>query len=136
MFTHYPAWRSRLIIAQSNPRVNHRKTDKKLDSLIEHLCERITKSQRFDIAVVDLYIQKTAFVLMAGHVQKVRRRWVERIIANQRSDGGWNDKWFFLTSTNRPCLRPVPSNQHATVQALWLLYQVKYRHARQFALSD
>jgi len=113
-----------------------RDTDKKLDSLIEHLCDRITKSQRFDIAVVDLYIQKTAFVLKAGHPKKVRRRWIERIIANQRSDGGWNDKWLFLTSARRPSLRRSPSNQHATVQALWLLYQVKYRYARQFALPD
>jgi hypothetical protein len=109
----------------------------KLDALIEHLCQRISSSQRFDIAVVDLYIQKAAFVLEAGFPQKVRRRWLERIIANQQPDGGWNDKWFILTSTRGPTfsLSRPPSNQHATVQALWALYQVKYRYAHEFGLT-
>jgi hypothetical protein len=109
----------------------------KLDTLIEHLCERISKSQRFDIAVVDIYIQKAALVLKAGFPQKVRRRWLERIIANQQPDGGWNDKWFIFTSRKRPTIslsRP-DSDQHATTQALWALYQVKYRYAQEFGLT-
>ncbi len=109
----------------------------KLDTLIEHLCKRISKSQRFDIAVVDIYIQKAALVLKAGFPQKVRRRWLERIIANQQPDGGWNDKWFIFTSRKRPTIslsRP-DSNQHATIQALWVLYQVKYRYAQEFGLT-
>ena len=109
----------------------------KLDALIEHLCERISKSQRFDVAVVDLYIQKAAFVLNAGFPQKVRRRWLERIIDNQQPDGGWNDKWLIFTSRKRPTFslsRPT-SNQHTTIQALWALYQVKYRYAQEFGLT-
>lgn len=107
-----------------------------LDALIEHLCNRITSSLRFDIAVVDHYIQKVAFVLKARFGQKIRRRWVERIIANQQPEGGWNDKWFIFTSNRRPVLNfsQPSSNQHATVQALWLLYQVKYRYAEHFGL--
>jgi hypothetical protein len=111
--------------------------DDKLDSLIEHLCDRIAGSQRFDLAVVDIYLQKTAFVLQAGFPEKVRRRWVERIIANQRSDGGWNDKWFVFTSeTRRPSLGRSASNQHATAQAFWLLSQVKHRYAEQFGAAE
>jgi hypothetical protein len=110
----------------------------KLNALIERLCDRITGSQRFDIAVVDLYIQKTAFVLKAGFPQKIRRRWIERVIANQEPDGGWNDKWFLFTSIKElpPGLSRSASNQHATVQALWLLYQVKCRYGDQFGLPD
>lgn len=99
--------------------------DKKLDGLIEHLCDRISWSQRFDIAVVDIYIQKVAFILMAGFPEKINRRWIERIITNQRTDVGWNDKWFVFRSRRRPSfsLRQPPSNQHASIQAVWMLYQ-------------
>jgi hypothetical protein len=109
----------------------------KLDALIEHLCKRISKSQRSDIAVVDLYIQKTSLVLNAGFPQKVRRRWVERIVANQQPDGGWNDKWFIFTSRKRPTfgLRRPESNPYTTIHALWVLYQVKYRYAQEFGLT-
>ncbi len=109
--------------------------DDELDTLIEHLCDRIACYLHFDIAVVDIYIQKVAFVLKAGFGRKIRRRWVERIIANQQSDGGWNDKWFIFTSDSKPVLNlsQQESNQHATIQAL--LYQVKYRYAKQFGIS-
>ncbi len=109
-----------------------------LDLLIEHLCGRITVSLYIDLAVVDIYIQKVAFIMKAGFGQKIHRRWIERIIANQQHDGGWNDKWFIFTSGRRPVLNlsQPSSNQHATVQALWLLYQTKYRYATQFKLPD
>ena len=112
--------------------------DKKLDELIEHLCDRIGGSLRFDVAVVDMYIQKVAFVLKAGLPEKINRRWIERIITDQRSDGGWNDKWFVFTSRRRPSLSPrqPPSDQHPTAQALWLLYQVKYRYPEEFGLAE
>jgi len=134
-------WQSRQLTHQLWALMHLRQTqgpDDELDRLIEHLCDRITSSLRFDIAVVDIYIQKVAFVLKAGFGHKIRRCWVEKIITNQQSDGGWNDKWFIFTSNRWPTLnlsRPS-SNQHATIQALWLLYQVKYRYPKQFGLSD
>ncbi len=113
-------------------------TDDKLDRLIEHLCDRLGTQLVFDVAVVDIYIQKVAFVLRAGFPAKIRRRWVERIIANQQPDGGWNDSWFYLTSDRRRPLialsRP-PSNQHATLQALTALYLVRYKYPQHFGLK-
>ncbi|MEE8458343.1 MAG: hypothetical protein V3S08_00635 [Phycisphaerales bacterium] len=100
------------------------------EQTIEKLCTRIAAQLRLDIAVVDLYIQKIAVVLDAGHAELIDRRWVERVIENQSRDGGWNDRWCrVFTSFRRPALdlADPPSNQHATIQALWLLYQVKYR---------
>jgi hypothetical protein len=85
---------------------------------------------------VDIYIQKIAFVLYAGYPEKIRRRWVERVTANQRTDGGWNDRWLCFDSRKRPVfsLKQSSSDQHATVQALWLLCQVKYRYPEYFGL--
>ena len=67
----------------------------------------------------------------------IRRRWVERIIANQMPDGGWNDRWFCFDSGRRPVFgfaRP-PSDQHATIQAVMALYLVKHRYAEQFGVK-
>lgn len=105
------------------------------EALIDRLCRRITGQLRWDLAVVDLYIQKVAFVLWAGHADMVNRRWVERVIDNQAADGGWNDRWCrVFRSRRRPALdfADPPSDDHATIQALWLLYQVRYRYPEQF----
>jgi hypothetical protein len=134
-------WQQRQLTHQLNALVTlkkrSRKTDEKLDELIEHLCERLSGELVFDMAVVDIYIQKVAFVLRAGYPEKIRVRWVERIIANQLPDGGWNDRWFCFASNRRPIFdfaTPL-SNQHATIQALTALYLIKYRYPEQFGLK-
>ena len=66
--------------------------ENKYEKLIAELCERISSEQRKSVAVVDIYIQQTAFVLMAGHPERINRRWIERIIDHQEPDGGWNDR--------------------------------------------
>jgi hypothetical protein len=134
-------WQRRQLTHQLNALVTLKKrsgeTNGKLDELIEHLCERLSSELVFDLAVVDIYIQKVAFILRAGHPEKIRVRWVERIIANQQPDGGWNDKWYFFTSNRRPVFNfAVPkSDQHATIQALTALYLVKYHYPEQFGLK-
>ena len=86
---------------------------------------------------MDIYIQKVTFVLRAGHPEKIRRRWIERIIENQREDGGWNDRWFCFTSGRRPVFKaPVPlSDQHATLQAITALYMVRYKYPEYYGLK-
>lgn len=122
-----------LIILSKN-----KNNDKELKSLIGHLCNRICRCLVFDPAVVDIYIQKVLFTLKAEHPEKIRRRWIERILENQNVDGGWGDKWFIVTSdTKRPTLdraRAV-SNQHATIQAVNMLYLVKYKYPQYFGLK-
>ena len=110
----------------------------RLNKLIENLCGRLNNDTAFCVPVVDIYIQRVAFVLRAGLPQGVRRRWVERIIANQQSDGGFNDRWLCFTTVRRKpifTLTETPSDQHATVQAVLALYLVKYRYPEQFGLK-
>jgi hypothetical protein len=107
------------------------------EAMAGKLSGRLAGQLALDLAVVDLYIQKIAVVLDAGHDEMVRRRWVERVIENQGEDGGWNDRWCLVfTSFRRPALdwRDPPSDQHATIQALWLMYLVKYRYPDRFGL--
>jgi len=133
-------WQRRQLTHQLNTLVTLKrvkKPDEKLDELIEYLCDRLSGELVFDVAVVDVYIQKVAFVLRAGFPAKIRSRWIERIIANQLPDGGWNDRWFCFTSNRRPIFdfAAPPSNQHATIQALTALYLVKYGYPEQFGLK-
>ena len=116
---------------------NNKGSDTQLDKLILCLSNRLHGELIFDIAVVDIYIQKVAFVLKAGFPEKIRKRWIERIIANQQHDGGWNDRWFFMRSRRRPAFNftSPPSDQHATIQALLALYLVRYQYPQQFNLK-
>ena len=133
-------WRGRKLTHQLDALITLRKAkgaNEELDKLIEHLSSRITSELIFDVAVVDLYIQKVTFLLRAGLPHKIRRRWIERIIENQSPDGGWNDRWFCLTSKRRPVFEfgSPPSNQHATIQALTALYLARYRYPEHFGLQ-
>lgn len=113
-------------------------SNEQLNKLIERLCGRLNSDTAFCVPVVDIYIQRVTFVLRAGFPQEVRRRWVERIVANQQSDGGWNDRWLCFTTVRRKpifALTETPSDQHATVQAVLALYLVKYRYPEQFGLK-
>jgi len=97
------------------------------DELLEQLCRRITDENIRDPRTLDMNYQRVAFTLMACHPEMVRRRWIERIIEQQRADGGWNDWWWGLTSMHHKG-DPRLSTAHATVQALWVLYQVRYAY--------
>jgi hypothetical protein len=113
-------------------------SDVDLQMLISHLCDRLSREVFSDLAVVDIYIQKIAFILMADQPEKIRKRWIERIIANQRDDGGWNDRWFCFVSDGKGFklnIEDPHSNQHATVQALMALYFVRYKYPEQFGLK-
>ena len=117
----------------------HRPADERIEHLMEHICDRLANELKFDMAVVDVYIQKNAFIIKAGYPDKINRRWIERIIENQQDDGGWNDRWLCFrsyTDSRRPVFTSYPpSNQHATVQALWLLYQVQHRYPKHFGME-
>ena len=97
-----------------------------LDQTMNYLSEKIARDAHFDFRVSDSYIQRTTFVLAAGHPDLVRRRWVERILENQNADGSWSYCWYgwcrgiFEFNIYNP--------GHATVQGAWALTMLKYRY--------
>ena len=100
-----------------------------VDDLINHLSEGIANEANWDFRVTDLSIQRAAFILAAGRPDLIKRRWVERILNNQQPDGGWILSWYgFGPRAFAVNFRSQSSNSHATVQAAWVLYMLKYRY--------
>jgi hypothetical protein len=100
-----------------------------LDGLVDRLSERIAAEAVWDFRVTDLYLQRVAFLLAAGRPDLVRRRWVERVIANQEADGGWVSSWYGLgPRTLEFSFRGKASNAHTTVQGLWICAMLKFRY--------
>ncbi len=99
-----------------------------LNSTINHLAEKVARDAHFDFRVDDSYVQRSAFILGADRPDLIRSRWIERILNYQRLDGSWASCWYgwcrgifeFKFEDNDP--------GHATVQAAWALYMLKYRY--------
>jgi hypothetical protein len=101
-----------------------------LDRLMDKVERRIAWEAAVDFRVTDLYLQRIAFLLAAGRADLVQRRWVERALAAQQSDGGWLKDWHgWSPSVNRFSFRGGASTAHATVQGLWMGCMLKYRYA-------
>lgn len=107
----------------------HSEDSQSVDGLINHLCEGIAFEANWDFRVTDLYFQRIALLLAAGRPDLVKRRWIERIIAKQEQNGGWIGSWYGwgpgLFNIN---LQEHTPNEHATAQAAWILYMLKYRY--------
>jgi len=100
-----------------------------VDTLLDHLSERIAFEAIWDIRVTDLYLQRVAFLLSVGRPDLVRPRWVERIIAKQDTDGGWSADWHgWGPDILRFQWKQQGANAHTTVQGMWALYMLKYRY--------
>jgi len=114
---------------------NTKGANEEIDELINHLCNRLRVEITFDALIVD--IGKNVFILRAGHPEKIRRRWIERVIAKQSQDGGWDNRWFCFSSNVEilPDFTSRKTNQHDTLLALTLLYMVKYQYPEYFGLK-
>jgi hypothetical protein len=100
--------------------------------LLNRLCQRIANEHARDLVLTKLHSERIGFILMAGQPGRINRRWVERLIANQRADGGWNDRLYAFTLPTP--LRDRPSDEHDTLVTLWTLHQVRYRYGAQFGV--
>ncbi len=99
------------------------------NTLLDRLCERIAFEALWDVRVTDLYLQRVAFLLAAGRPDLVKRRWVERILSHQQSDGGWLAAWHgWGPSLGMFRWQPLTPNQHTTMQGIWALVMLKYRY--------
>ncbi len=112
-----------MIHKRSNP------FDDKLEILIGRVCERIAQENAGDFRVTDLYVERVAFLFMAGRSDLVRGKWVWRILSNQQDDGGWKWTWYGLNSGWFNHQSPWQgTNAHTTTMAVWAAYMIQYRY--------
>jgi hypothetical protein len=98
-------------------------------ALMPRLAERIAQEAALDFRLTDLYLQRIVCLLLAGRIDLVRPRWVERVLAAQQTNGGWKYSWYGWDSRIfRFHLARQPTSAHATAQGLWLTSLIKYRH--------
>jgi hypothetical protein len=103
-------------------------SEEDIDDLINTLCERIAGEMVWDFRVTDLYLQRVACILAAGRPDLIKRRWIERILTNQTSDGGFRRSWYRWGPGAFTFNSTSPPTDHATVQAVWLLYMLMHRY--------
>jgi hypothetical protein len=100
-----------------------------LNRLIDRISARIASEASIDFRVTDLYLQRVAFLLAAGHPDLVKHRWVERAFAAQQWDGGWLYSWHGWSSNPLQFrLQEATSASHPTAQGMWIAYMLKYRY--------
>jgi hypothetical protein len=105
-------------------------TTPEIDRLVPRLAQRIAREAALDFRVTDLYLQRIVCLLVSGQTQWLKPRWVERALTAQKADGGWTYSWFgWDTSLFRYHWRAESTTAHPTAQGMWIVYQLKYRHA-------
>jgi hypothetical protein len=101
---------------------------RELNQTINHLAEKVARDAHFDFRVNDAYVQRSAFVLGANRPDLIRSRWIERILDYQRQDGSWAYCWYGWCRGILEIGFHTGTTGHATVQAAWALYMMKYRY--------
>ena len=97
---------------------------------ISTLVEDIDLILAIDGRVLDAYIQRVLMLYEAGKGDSVKKRWIDKIVLAQNSDGGWddfvplvrlnNEKYFGMKAKSFES-RTLDSDFHATVQAVLVL---------------
>ncbi|MBK7927299.1 MAG: hypothetical protein IPJ98_07325 [Bryobacterales bacterium] len=99
------------------------------EARIRHLAERVAGEAVLDFRITDMYLQRVAFVLYAGHPDLIPPRWVDRVLSGQQADGGWNWAWYGWGPRFFHLRIPEDrSSAHPTVQGLWILHMLRYRY--------
>lgn len=104
--------------------------DTQLAALSGALQAIIIDELTFDFRVTDSYLQRVLMLAETGNISAIKPVWLQRILAAQNADGGWDDLHPVLTlddarvfgwSSTLPRFRKIESDFHATAQGMWLL---------------
>lgn len=100
-----------------------------LEEKIAALQNTVEKQLTWDPRVVDVYLQRVLMLLDSGVPERVKPRWVQRILQAQLPDGGWAQLQplvpigggrYFGFDIRLVGVGPVRSDFHATAQGVWL----------------
>lgn len=116
-----------LWMKQTNPRLAQ---EREVDRLIQEVNARLWTIQNWDAFTSDIYNERVAFWLYMDQPPPIKRRWIERIILSQNTDGGWTYDMSCTRLLGQLVgweLSNAPSSPHATFLALYALSEYKSR---------
>ncbi|VAW60747.1 hypothetical protein MNBD_GAMMA09-1506 [hydrothermal vent metagenome] len=100
------------------------------NAVIRALQQDIVLQLRWDVRVVDVYLQRVLMLLMSGAQSSVKPVWIHQVLDHQLEDGGWGDfdplvgvgSGKFLGFSSRIfSIRKEKSSFHATAQGVYIL---------------
>ena len=100
-----------------------------LDEKVAALQGSIETQLTWDPRVVDVYLQRVLMLVDSGAPERVKPRWLQRVLAAQLPDGSWSRLQpllplgggrYFGFSDRLAGVGPVSSDFHTTAQGVWL----------------
>jgi hypothetical protein len=100
-----------------------------LDEKIAALQDTVARQLTWDPRVVDVYLQRVLMLVDSGASDRVRPRWLRRVLDAQLPDGSWSNLQplvrvgggrYFGFDAKLAGVGPVRASFHATAQGLWL----------------
>jgi hypothetical protein len=110
-----------------------------LDAKIAVLQNSIERQLTWDPRVVDVYVQRVLMLVDSGAANRVKPRWLERMLAAQLNDGSWSNLQplvpigggHYIGFNERLLgVGRVQGNLHATAQGLLLLSLLQQRDSQ------
>ncbi len=104
--------------------------NQQLETLANALQSIIVDELTYDFRVTDAYLQRVLMLAQSENFAAIKPVWIQRILAAQNDDGGWDDAYPVLSlsdtkvigwSSTLPGLISTKSNFHATAQGIWLM---------------
>lgn len=112
---------------------------------VAHLDEKVAVLQRsierqltWDPRVVDVYIQRVLMLADSGARDRIKPRWLQRVLQAQLADGSWSNRQPLLALGGGRYLGfdaklvgvgPVEGSFHATAQGIWLTGLLQHQAA-------
>lgn len=100
-----------------------------LEEKVAALQDIVESQLTWDPRVVDVYLQRVLLLIDSGAQDRVKARWVQRILQTQLPDGSWSNMQplipvgggrYFGFNARLAGVGTVRANFHATAQGLWL----------------
>lgn len=109
-----------------------------LDKKIGVLQKTIEKQLRYDPRVVDVYVQRVLMLVDSGAQQRLKPRWVQRVLQAQLEDGGWSAMQPIASVGGRQlvfdskavAIATPRSDFHATAQGVLLMSLLRGKDAQ------
>lgn len=107
-----------------------------IENVTQSLQQDIMAQLRWDIRVVDVYLQRVLMLLITGEKNSVKPVWIQQVLNHQLADGGWGNFDVLLNmgtksigfSSKIISVGQAKSDFHATAQGIYIMSFLLVNH--------